>query len=170
MAADARNELADGSLKLAEINIWFHGIIDANVRHKNLHSSLLRFAPERGYVSRGNSGACSDAYGSSSQNHPRAVHVIHNAVDVVFRHMESDGCVGRPGISAALQNDYHRFAIHFAHSQLPWHRESFVIAEVRRIDEFPSKRIGHPQTGIGGNQFPQPVPVAADVLLSNKHP
>jgi hypothetical protein len=35
MAADARNELADGSLKLAEINIWFHGIIDANVpRHK----------------------------------------------------------------------------------------------------------------------------------------
>jgi hypothetical protein len=91
MAADTGDELADGSLKLIEINFCSHGIIDANVpRHMSLHSSL-RFALKRGYVASGKLRARSSGYGSSCQNHPRTVDVIHNAVDVVFRHMESDG-------------------------------------------------------------------------------
>ena len=90
MAADTGDELADGSLKLIEINFCSHGINDANVPHMSLHLSL-RFALKQGYVASGKLRARSSGYGSSCQNHPRTVGVIHNAVDVVFRHMESDG-------------------------------------------------------------------------------
>src|SRR5258708_20013588 len=81
-------------------------------------------------------GACADGYGSSCLDHPWTVRVIHNAVDVVFSQMESNHRVRRPRVSAALQNDRHRFAIHFAHSHLPGLRPPIVISKIWRIDKF----------------------------------
>jgi hypothetical protein len=51
MAADAGNELGYRSFKLVEIYSGFDDVIDTNVlRHEDLHPSLLRFSPQRGYV------------------------------------------------------------------------------------------------------------------------
>ena len=74
-----------------------------------------------------------------------------------------------PRVGATLEDDHHRFAVHFAYRQLPGPRQPLVIAKVRRVHKVPRKPLGNAEPGVSTRQFTHSVPVvtveAIDVQL-----
>ena len=64
--------------------------------------------------------ACAEGYRTSCLDYPWTVCVIHDAVDVVLSHTESDDRITRPCVGTPLEDDHRRFAIYFSNSQSPW--------------------------------------------------
>ena len=52
-----------------------------------------------------------------------------------------------PRVGATLEDDHHRFAVHFAYRQLPGPRQPLVIAKVRRVHKVPRKPLGNAEPG-----------------------
>ncbi len=82
--------------------------------------SLFKAARDRSLPSRTRQlGACAKGYKSNCLDYPWTVCVIHDAVDVVFSHMESDHRITRPCVGTPLEDDHRHFAIYFSNSQSP---------------------------------------------------
>ena len=85
--------------------------------------------------------------------------VVRDVQDVLICRLNSSDGVGPPFVSIWAHRDNCQLAVHFCHSQSPWHGLAFVVPEVGRFVEGSGQAIGHAESSVGADELAESVPI-----------